>query len=296
MSKTFTTNSISNPIHEGMKLKTQESVCVLGVVGDPYTRMICNAFKQNGISYSLLEVRGSQSGVGSSKWIARLYGIDKELRSGPFQTLSKLTWLPYKLLGRRYLFNRSQKARELKSRLQNDSDELVPDIVVPFVNHVKTLRYIESAQFSIGILGGVGIVNGEIINSFRKVCLNAHPAPLPECRGGGAIQFTLVKDLEPSASVHIATAEIDAGPILSVVPVPISSDETMESLSLKVTIQCALSLAYITKLYIEGGIPDQKPNDGALNKWKDCSRDVQLLAERKLRSRRKAAEASEKRT
>jgi methionyl-tRNA formyltransferase len=151
------------------------------------------------------------------------------------------------------------------------------------VNHVKVYSFIKQKGYKIGVLAGVGIVHREIIESFSEHCLNAHPAPLPECRGGGAVQQTLYKGLLPSASVHFATPEIDAGGILDVEPLSLKPDDTLESVSIRLTFLCAERLAFVTQKLISGGQFEVTENNGQIRYWKDCTKEVQITARRNLK-------------
>ena len=126
-------------------------------------------------------------------------------------------------------------------------------------------------------------MDGAIIDAFGICCLNAHPAPLPQCRGGGALINTLYYKLQPAVSVHVATAGIDEGEILRVTPLPVCKDDGYDSLNLRLAALCADTLAEVVQ-ELAGGQPVKgMPNTGHLHYWKDCTLERQRAALRQLR-------------
>jgi hypothetical protein len=52
------------------------------------------------------------------------------------------------------------------------------------INSPDTHDYFKDLKFDVGELGGIGILSVETISCFKKMCINAHPAPFPQCQGG----------------------------------------------------------------------------------------------------------------
>ena len=144
-------------------------------------------------------------------------------------------------------------------------------------------RHLKENQYDIGIFAGVGIVSKPIIDCFSMFCLNAHPAPLPKCRGGGALENTLNHKLHPASTVHIATEEIDAGDIFSIKRVELKNNDTWESVRLKCDVYCCQNMAEVVRLIIDGNVPERIPNNGPLHYWSQCNISVQRNAEKQLR-------------
>ncbi|HZQ83180.1 MAG TPA: formyltransferase family protein, partial [Gaiellaceae bacterium] len=65
------------------------------------------------------------------------------------------------------------------------------------------------------VLGGIGIIRGELIAIPRAGVLNAHPALLPWVRGTSVVAHSLLLDVAVGATVHYVDAEIDHGPIVA---------------------------------------------------------------------------------
>ncbi len=62
--------------------------------------------------------------------------------------------------------------------------------------------------------------------------LNIHPSLLPAFKGGHAIADALAARVqETGVTVHIVTEEMDAGPILAQMPVPVLPDDTQDTLA-----------------------------------------------------------------
>ena len=71
-----------------------------------------------------------------------------------------------------------------------------------------------------------------LLDAFRDRIINIHPSLLPAFAGGmDAIQRALAAGVsETGATVHVVTADLDAGPIVAQERVPIAPDDTVDSL------------------------------------------------------------------
>jgi phosphoribosylglycinamide formyltransferase-1 len=81
-------------------------------------------------------------------------------------------------------------------------------------------------------MAGFGTVLGVPIHEyFAGRILNTHPALLPAFPGWHGVEDALAAGAEVTGcTVHLATLEMDAGPILAQAEVPVLSDDTVESL------------------------------------------------------------------
>ena len=81
----------------------------------------------------------------------------------------------------------------------------------------------------------------KLIKSFEYNIINIHPALLPKYGGKGMygifVHQEVIKSKEKitGISIHIVEGEYDSGPIIAQIKVPISIDETAESLSKKIS-------------------------------------------------------------
>ncbi len=268
-----------------MSRSQDKRICVLGSADDLYTKMVVHHLCDADIEFDLLLV-GSQRSAAGSGVASKVCALWAALHQGKYKALSKWSPFVWKMVIRDAVFTRSRKGRQLRSSYSDIQLDQYEPWYTPSVNHVRTYLHLSQHAYDFGVFAGVGIVAGEIISTFTSGCINAHPAPLPECRGAGAIQFTLAGGFTPAVSVHIATADIDAGPIYRVTPIPIHEDETMASLSLRSSMVCAEELADVVRLLANGISPPVLENSGPLNYWKDCSLAIQKKAERRLRALR----------
>lgn len=242
-------------------------LCVLGRE-DSYTAMVVQCLRARGLEFTLILEGGGRARSRVERLLERPLALYRALNSGRFKALPTLSWFKLHAFIAERLFYRSTAARAILDPLK---EVAMQGIAVPSVNHVRTLKIIERERFDIGLFAGVDIVDSTIIDAFRIACLNAHPAPLPQCRGGGALINTLNQGLQPAASVHVATAEIDKGEILRVTPLQLRKDDCYDFITLRLALLCADTLAEVA-LEMSSGKPIKgAPNTGTLHYWKDCS-------------------------
>ncbi len=81
-------------------------------------------------------------------------------------------------------------------------------------------------------MAGFGTVLGTAIHErFAGRILNTHPALLPAFPGWHGVEDALAAGVSVTGcTVHVATLEMDAGPILAQTEVPVLADDTAESL------------------------------------------------------------------
>jgi phosphoribosylglycinamide formyltransferase 1 len=82
------------------------------------------------------------------------------------------------------------------------------------------------------VMAGFGTVLGPPIHTaFPGRILNTHPALLPAFPGWHAVADALAAGVsETGTTVHLATEEMDAGPVLAWAPVPVLPGDTEETL------------------------------------------------------------------
>lgn len=118
----------------------------------------------------------------------------------------------------------------------------------------RLMGQLDSAGVELVVLTGyMRILSSTFVNHYRNRILNIHPALLPSFRGMNAFQQALDYGAHwTGTTVHIVDEDVDHGPILYQVPVPIKEDDTYESL--KARVQRAEYRAYpkAIKRFIEG--------------------------------------------
>jgi phosphoribosylglycinamide formyltransferase-1 len=82
------------------------------------------------------------------------------------------------------------------------------------------------------------IVTPVLIEAFSHRVINIHPSLLPSFRGVRAVEQALEAGVKiTGCTVHIATLEVDSGPILIQAAVPILPDDTPETLHARIQVQ-----------------------------------------------------------
>ena len=82
------------------------------------------------------------------------------------------------------------------------------------------------------LAGFMRIIGDPVLEPFKGRMINLHPALLPKYRGVDTYQRALdAGDDIHGASIHFVTAELDGGPVLSQVVIPILEDDSADSLA-----------------------------------------------------------------
>jgi phosphoribosylglycinamide formyltransferase-1 len=93
---------------------------------------------------------------------------------------------------------------------------------------VKVLR---AHDIDVVVMAGFGTVVPALPDAFPGRVLNSHPALLPAFKGWHAVRAALEAGVEETGTtIHIATAEVDDGPILAQEAVPVLPGDTEETL------------------------------------------------------------------
>ena len=88
------------------------------------------------------------------------------------------------------------------------------------------------AEIDLVVMAGFGTILAEpIIEAFEHRILNTHPALLPAFKGWHAVREALAYGVKVTGcTIHVATLEVDAGPILAQEAVPVLDDDDEASL------------------------------------------------------------------
>jgi len=113
----------------------------------------------------------------------------------------------------------------------------------------------------VGLLALAGynqIVSGCLLEAFPNRIVNVHPSLLPAFAGGMAPEpqrQALAYGVKVSGcTVHLVTADVDAGPILAQACVPVLADDTVESLSQRILIEEHRLLPAVLRQLISGSL------------------------------------------
>jgi len=257
-------------------------ICVLGSENDFHTKAVVYFLQKQNINFSLLIKKEVFSPPKNSFIMTTKIFIKnfiKTFSNGRYKALPKISIFTYIEYLKEKYFNLTKK-QHLISEIKPKKN--FKTFNVESFESLKAKNLFRKYKYDIGLLAGVGIIKKETLQKFNLFCLNAHPAPLPECRGGGALINTLANGLAPAASIYIVDEGIDSGEILKVEPLQICKDDCFNSIEVKLGIHCAELLSRILKRILMGQNLKFKKNNGPLHFWKDCTLERQRCALRNL--------------
>ena len=95
--------------------------------------------------------------------------------------------------------------------------------------------FARAAEFEpalIALTGFMRVIDAAVIAQWRGKVINIHPSLLPEYPGLHTHQRVLdAGEAMHGSSVHFVTAELDGGPVIAQVDLPIESDDTADTLA-----------------------------------------------------------------
>lgn len=95
----------------------------------------------------------------------------------------------------------------------------------------RVVEALRKYDVELAVMAGFGTVVPGVSTAFPNRLLNTHAALLPAFKGWHPVRDALAAGVKVSGStVHIATEEMDAGPILAQEAVPVLPDDTEETL------------------------------------------------------------------
>jgi phosphoribosylglycinamide formyltransferase-1 len=88
------------------------------------------------------------------------------------------------------------------------------------------------------LAGFMRLIGPAFVDAFPNRILNIHPSLLPSFPGLDAQRQALAHGVKVAgATVHLVTADLDAGPIVLQAAVPVLDDDTAESLSARILVE-----------------------------------------------------------
>jgi phosphoribosylglycinamide formyltransferase 1 len=95
----------------------------------------------------------------------------------------------------------------------------------------RLVKALQAHGTDLVVMAGFGTVVPSLATAFPGRLLNTHPALLPAFKGWHAVRDALAAGVKVTGcTVHVATDEVDAGPILAQEAVPVLPDDTEETL------------------------------------------------------------------
>ena len=124
---------------------------------------------------------------------------------------------------------------------------------------------IAEAGAEVGVVAASGhILPSHLLEAFPRGALNVHASLLPRHRGASAIaSVILAGDAETGATVMRVVREVDAGPLLGQVRLPIGPLDTTATLTPRIAEAGAALLLELLPRWVEGAI-EATPQDEAL--------------------------------
>ena len=99
-----------------------------------------------------------------------------------------------------------------------------------FTHQVVDVLQAHDVDFVV-MAGFMTVLEKPVFDAYSGRIVNTHPALLPAFPGAHAVEEALAAGVKlTGCTVHVATLEVDAGPILAQAAVPVMDDDTVASL------------------------------------------------------------------
>ena len=132
--------------------------------------------------------------------------------------------------------DRACRATEIADRARVPVELVERGPIGPDFDRVRfTERVVDALQSHgvdlVAMAGFMTILEKPVFDAFGARILNTHPSLLPAFPGAHAVEDALEAGVKVTGcTVHVATIEVDAGPILAQEAVPVLDGDTVESL------------------------------------------------------------------
>jgi phosphoribosylglycinamide formyltransferase 1 len=104
------------------------------------------------------------------------------------------------------------------------------------------------------LAGYTRIIGAPLLDAFPNAIVNIHPALLPSFRGLDAPRQALEYGVKiAGVTVHLVTAELDAGPIIVQRPVPVLDSDTAQTLAARILVEEHRAYPEALQLVLDGG-------------------------------------------
>ena len=138
--------------------------------------------------------------------------------------------------------------------------EEIPDIFVDPTSYPDRLSFDQAMMNEIDkykpeliiLAGFMRILSDDFVNHYTGRLINIHPSLLPHFKGLNTHQRALdAEHNKHGATVHFVSNELDGGPVIAQVEVPVKSDDDAETLRLRVLKQEHILYPQVTKWFAE---------------------------------------------
>lgn len=115
-----------------------------------------------------------------------------------------------------------------------DRSEYLPDRREAFTHAVVDALKAHGVDL-VAMAGFMTILSKPMFDAFEHRIVNTHPSLLPAFRGAHAVEEAIEAGVKlTGCTVHVATEEVDAGPILAQEAVPVEAGDTVETLHARI--------------------------------------------------------------
>jgi methionyl-tRNA formyltransferase len=106
------------------------------------------------------------------------------------------------------------------------------------------------------------ILPNKLLEAPRYGCINVHASLLPELRGGAPIHYAIIQGkLKTGVTIMYMVEKLDAGDILTSIEVPITEEDNVGTLHVKLSAAGAKLLAETLPLLLEGKLTPKPQNN-----------------------------------
>jgi phosphoribosylglycinamide formyltransferase-1 len=122
---------------------------------------------------------------------------------------------------------------------------------------LQLVQLLQEQDIDLVIMAGWGTILGQpMFDAFAGHIVNTHPALLPSFPGWHGVEDAMAYGVKVTGcTVHVATLDVDAGPILAQEAVPVLDDDTVDSLHERIkTVERRLYVDTVTRLVADPSI------------------------------------------
>ncbi|MFT7462992.1 MAG: methionyl-tRNA formyltransferase [Pseudohongiellaceae bacterium] len=155
---------------------------------------------------------------------------------------------------------------------------------MPKLKSRALLDCFDSLTLDLIVLGGTGILRGDVLSYPQHGVINSHPGLLPECRGSASPAWSVFHDLPVGATTHFCDAGIDTGDLLLRREFAVRRGMTYEDLCHGTQVLAGTLMVEALNAYCAGGWGDLRHSQGE-SPWptfKNAPDDVLAVVRRKL--------------
>lgn len=127
-----------------------------------------------------------------------------------------------------------RKERKVFFNHRPNQSEATPTQILAEILGIEYQRVEKDVEIPEGfdyyLILGAGILSAEFIEKAKKV-INCHPGVIPAARGLDAFKWSILEMKPLGVTLHYIDKEVDKGEVISIVPTPIFSTDTLEMLA-----------------------------------------------------------------